>query len=193
MTTFDDRERAFETKFAHDEEMKFRVIARRNKLLGHWAAGLMKLSVVEAESYAKDVVRADFEEAGDEDVFRKVSADLKAKGLTIGDDVIRQKMAALVHVANEQIADIQVKSQRQLYVFGKAGGETTVYASNGAGDIISVPFVMLHYTAGTVHVVKGMGRADYSAFDGVLPAKRDELFDRFGNGGAARLAVRHLR
>ena len=89
MTTFDDRERAFETKFAHDEEMKFRVIARRNKLLGHWAAGLMKLSVVEAESYAKDVVRADFEEAGDEDVIRKLLGDLTAAGCDVDEAGVR--------------------------------------------------------------------------------------------------------
>ena len=89
MTTFDDRERAFETKFAHDEEMKFRVIARRNKLLGHWAAGLMKLSPVEAESYAKDVVRADFEEAGDEDVIRKVLGDLTGAGCEVDEAEVR--------------------------------------------------------------------------------------------------------
>jgi len=74
MTQFDDRERAFETKFAHDEEMKFRVLARRNRLLGEWAARKMGLSQEETESYSKDVVRADFEEAGDGDVIRKCSA-----------------------------------------------------------------------------------------------------------------------
>jgi hypothetical protein len=84
MTTFDDRERAFETKFAHDEEMKFRVIARRNRLLGMWAAGQMGLSEAEADAYAKDVVRADFEEAGDEDVIRKVLGDLTSAG-KVGD------------------------------------------------------------------------------------------------------------
>ena len=72
MTQFDDRERAFEAKFARDEEMQFRIIARRNRLLGEWAAKLMGLSEVEAEGYAKDVVRADFEEAGDEDVIRLI-------------------------------------------------------------------------------------------------------------------------
>jgi hypothetical protein len=81
MTTFDDRERAFETKFAHDEEMRFRIIARRNRLLGAWAARQMGLSEAEAESYAKDVVRADFEEAGDHDVVRKVLGDLTAAGI----------------------------------------------------------------------------------------------------------------
>ena len=76
MTQFNDRERAFESKFAHDEEMKFRMIARRNRLLGEWAARKMGLSEEETVSYAKDVVRADFEEAGDEDVIRKVLGDL---------------------------------------------------------------------------------------------------------------------
>ena len=93
MTTFDDRERAFETKFAHDEEMKFRVIARRNKLLGHWAAGHMKLSAVEAEAYAKDVVRADFEEAGDEDVIRKILGDLISAGVDADESEVREAMA----------------------------------------------------------------------------------------------------
>ena len=81
MTTFDDRERAFETKFAHDEELRFRVIARRNRLLGGWAARLMGLSEAEAEAYAKDVIRADFEEAGEEDVVRKLLGDLTAAGI----------------------------------------------------------------------------------------------------------------
>ena len=81
MTTFDDREKAFETKFAHDEEMRFRITARRNRLLGEWAARQMGLSDVEAESYAKDVVRSDFEEAGDHDVVRKVLGDLTSAGV----------------------------------------------------------------------------------------------------------------
>ena len=80
MTQFDDRQRAFESKFAHDEEMKFRVLARRNRLLGEWAARKMGLSQEETDSYAKDVVRADFEEAGDGDVIRKVLGDLTAAG-----------------------------------------------------------------------------------------------------------------
>ena len=81
MTQFDDRERAFESKFAHDEEMKFRVLARRNKLLGEWAARKMGLSEEETDSYSKDVVRADFEEAGDGDVIRKVLGDLTSAGI----------------------------------------------------------------------------------------------------------------
>ena len=107
MTTFDDRERAFETKFAHDEEMKFRVIARRNKLLGHWAAGLMKLSVVEAESYAKDVVRADFEEAGDEDVIRKLLGDLTAAEVETDEAAIRQALADKTVEARRQLMEAQ--------------------------------------------------------------------------------------
>ena len=107
MTTFDDRERAFETKFAHDEEMKFRVIARRNKLLGHWAAGLMKLSPVEAEAYAKDVVRADFEEAGDEDVIRKLLGDLTAAGIDTDDAAIRAALADKTVEARRQLIEAQ--------------------------------------------------------------------------------------
>jgi hypothetical protein len=105
MTTFDDRERAFETKFAHDEEMRFRVIARRNKLLGHWAANLMKLSPVEAEAYAKEVVRADFEEAGDEDVIRKLLGDLTAAGVETDDAAIRSALADRTIEAERQLLD----------------------------------------------------------------------------------------
>ena len=104
MSQFEDRQKGQEAKFAFDAEKKFKAEARRNKLVGIWAAELMSLTGDEAKAYAAEVVAADFEEAGDEDVFRKVSADLKAKGLDIGDDVIRQKMAQLVQVANEQIA-----------------------------------------------------------------------------------------
>jgi len=78
MTNFNDREKGFETKFARDQEMEFRIIARRNKLLGVWAAGLMGLTPEETDAYAKAVVQADFEEAGDEDVIRKVLGDLTA-------------------------------------------------------------------------------------------------------------------
>ena len=105
MSQFEDRQKGQEAKFAFDAEKKFKAEARRNKLVGIWAAELMSLTGDEARAYAAEVVAADFEEAGDEDVFRKVSADLKAKGLNIGDDVIRQKMAQLVAVANEQIAN----------------------------------------------------------------------------------------
>jgi hypothetical protein len=94
MTQFDDRERAFETKFARDEEMQFRIIARRNRLLGEWAAKLMGLSDVESEAYAKDVVRADFEEAGDEDVIRKVLGDLIGAGVDSSDGEVRAALDA---------------------------------------------------------------------------------------------------
>ena len=92
MTQFDDRERAFEAKFARDEEMQFRILARRNRLLGEWAAKLMGLSEVETESYVKDVVRADFEEAGDEDVIRKVLGDLTGAGIDMDDAKIRETL-----------------------------------------------------------------------------------------------------
>jgi hypothetical protein len=92
MTTFDDRERAFENIYARDQELQFKILARRNKLLGHWAAKLMGLTEVEAESYAKDVVRADFEEAGDEDVIRKLLGDLISAGVEVDEAAIRQAL-----------------------------------------------------------------------------------------------------
>jgi hypothetical protein len=107
MSTFNDRERAFETKFAHDEEMKFRVIARRNRLLGEWAARLMGLSQAESESYAKDVVRADFEEAGDEDVIRKVLGDLTAAGVDCDDAKIREALEHKTVEARRQMIEAQ--------------------------------------------------------------------------------------
>src|SRR6476660_6929384 len=92
MTQFDDRERAFEAKFARDEEMQFRVIARRNRLLGEWAARRMGLTEAEAEAYAKDVVRSDFEEAGDHDVIRKVLGDLTAAGIEIDQASVQEAL-----------------------------------------------------------------------------------------------------
>ncbi|WP_265570191.1 DUF1476 domain-containing protein [Sphingomicrobium nitratireducens] len=92
MTHFNDRERAFETKFARDEEMQFKINARRNRLLGMWAAEKMGLSDVEAEAYAKDVVRVDFEHAGDEDVVRKVLGDLTTAGCDIDEAAIRSAL-----------------------------------------------------------------------------------------------------
>lgn len=89
MTTFNDRERGEEAKFAHDEEMLFRVHARRNRLLGAWAADQMNLSAAEADAYAKAVVQADFEEAGDEDVVRKLLGDLVSAGVDIDEARIR--------------------------------------------------------------------------------------------------------
>jgi hypothetical protein len=104
MTTFDKREEGFEKKFAHDEELRFKANARRNKLLGTWAAGKLGLSGADAEAYAKAVVVADFDEAGDEDVFRKVRADLDAKGKSdITDQALRQTMNELLVRAVEEI------------------------------------------------------------------------------------------
>jgi hypothetical protein len=105
MTTFDDRERAFETKFAHDEELRFRVIARRNRLLGGWAARLMGLSDAEADAYAKDVIRADFEEAGDEDVIRKLIGDLTAAGIETDEAKIREALAHNAAEARRQVME----------------------------------------------------------------------------------------
>jgi hypothetical protein len=105
MTTFDDRERAFETKYARDEEMQFRIIARRNRLLGEWAARLMGLNDAEAESYAKDVIRADFEEAGDEDVIRKVLGDLTAAGVETSEAEIRETLDHKTAEAKRQIIE----------------------------------------------------------------------------------------
>ena len=100
MSTFDDRENAFENKYAHDAEMQFKAEARRNKLLGLWAADLMGKSGDAAAEYAKEVVKADFEEAGHEDVVRKVSGDLGGKA---SDDEIRAKMAELLIQAKAQL------------------------------------------------------------------------------------------
>jgi hypothetical protein len=100
MTTFEDRENAFESKFAHDAEMQFRAEARRNKLVGLWAAGLLGKSGDEAAAYAVEVVSADFEEAGIEDVVRKVAGDLGDKATA---DQIRAKMAEMLPVAKAQL------------------------------------------------------------------------------------------
>ena len=100
MTTFDDREKAFESKYAHDAEMQFRAEARRNKLTGLWAAGLLGKSGDDAAEYAMSVVNADFEEAGIEDVVRKVAADLS--GLS-SPEAIRAKMTELLPVAKAQL------------------------------------------------------------------------------------------
>jgi hypothetical protein len=103
MAGFDERKKGQEAKFAHDAELRFRAEARRNRLLGVWAAEQMGLSGEQAKEYAAEVVASDFEEAGDEDVFRKVSGDLKAKGSAITEEEIRQKMAELVQTARDQI------------------------------------------------------------------------------------------
>lgn len=100
MSTFDDREKAQEAKFAHDAQLQFKAGARRNKLLGLWAAELMGRDGAE---YAKEVVASDFEEAGDEDVFRKVSGDLAAAGAAVTEAEIRTKMLELMSVAQQQV------------------------------------------------------------------------------------------
>lgn len=105
MTTFDDRERAFEAKFARDEEMGFRVTARRNRLLGQWAAGLMKLTPEEADAYSKAVVQADFEEAGDEDVVRKLFGDLTAAGIEIEEADVRKAIEEQMVEARRQMIE----------------------------------------------------------------------------------------
>ena len=103
MSGFDDRKKGQEAKFAHDAELRFKAEARRNKLLGLWAAEHMGLSEEHAKEYAAEVVASDFEEAGDEDVFRKIQGDLKAKGASVSDDMIRKKMVELVQTARDQI------------------------------------------------------------------------------------------
>ncbi|HRX37749.1 MAG TPA: DUF1476 domain-containing protein [Aestuariivirga sp.] len=107
MTTFDKREEGFEKKFAHDEELQFKAGARRNKLLGLWAAEKLGLAGAEAEAYAKSVVVADFEEAGDEDVFRKIRGDFDAKNVDQSDHQIRRTMDELMAKA---IADLKAGS-----------------------------------------------------------------------------------
>ena len=101
MTTFDKREEGFEKQFAHDQELRFKAMARRNKMLGLWAAGVLGKSGADAEAYAKEVVLADFEEAGDSDVLGKVVKDLQPKGIT--EQQIRAQMTELLAQAVEQI------------------------------------------------------------------------------------------
>ena len=100
MTSMKDRERAFENKFALDEEQKFKAVVRRNKLLGRWAAELLGR---DAGAYAQEVVEADFQEAGEEDVFRKLRADFDAAGVSISDEDIRQKMFAYLQDAVAEV------------------------------------------------------------------------------------------
>ena len=103
MTTFDKREEGFEKQFAHDEELRFRANARRNKLLGLWAAEKLGLSGADAEAYAKAVVMADFEEASDHDVFGKIRKDFDAKGVAQSDHQIRRIMDELMEKAVAEI------------------------------------------------------------------------------------------
>jgi hypothetical protein len=105
MTTFDDRERAFETKFARDEEMAFRITARRNRLVGTWAAELMGLTPAETDAYAKAVVQADFEEAGDEDVIRKLLGDLVSANVDIDEARVRVALDQRTVEARRQLME----------------------------------------------------------------------------------------
>ena len=105
MTSFDDRKDSFEKKFVHDEALRFKAEARRNKLLGEWAAGLMGFKGEKADEYAKSVVKADFQEAGDHDVFRKVKNDLTAAGVVQSDHQIRRHMDEFMAEAVKQIKD----------------------------------------------------------------------------------------
>lgn len=103
MTTFDDREKAFEAKYALDQDQEFKAVARRNRLLGLWAAEKMGLSAESGEEYAKAVVRADFEQPGDDDVFRKLDQDFRGAGLQVSEGEIRSKMDELGSIARDQI------------------------------------------------------------------------------------------
>lgn len=107
MTTFDERERAFENKFAHDAELQFRIQARRNRLLGEWAAVKMGLTPEETDAYAKAVVQADFEEAGDEDVIRKLVGDMTQAGLDIDEAGVRAALEEQAVVARRQFMEAQ--------------------------------------------------------------------------------------
>lgn len=103
MSGFDKRREGYESKFAHDQDLKFKATARRNKLLGLWAADLMGITGDAAADYAKDVVKSDFEEVGEHDVFRKLRKDFDAKGVTVSDHQIQREMDDLMAKAVEQV------------------------------------------------------------------------------------------
>ena len=103
MTTFDDRGKGFEAKYKHDQDLQFKVMARRNKLLGLWAAEKMGIAGADADTYAKEVVISDFDRPGDDDVLEKVHGDLAAKGLDLTDKDVRKEMERLLDVARQQI------------------------------------------------------------------------------------------
>ena len=103
MTTFDKREKVFEDKYKHDQELQFKVEVRRNKLLGLWVAELLGIEGADAEAYAKEVVKADFEEPGDADVIRKIQGDAAPKNLDLSEHRIRKKMDEMTVIAKEQI------------------------------------------------------------------------------------------
>jgi hypothetical protein len=103
MSQFDERKSAEESNYVRNEELDFKVIARRNKLLGAWAAGLMGIIGDDADAYAKSIVMADFEEAGDDDVYRKVKVDLDAKGIDVSEHQVRREMEVLLETARAQL------------------------------------------------------------------------------------------
>jgi hypothetical protein len=103
MTTFDEREKGFESKYKRDQELQFKVVARRNKLLGLWAAAKMGISGADAEAYAKEVVMADFEKPGEEDVVEKVMRDFTSKNTAVAETELRVEMARLMETARQQI------------------------------------------------------------------------------------------
>ena len=103
MATFDEREKGFETKFSRDQELDFKITARRNKLLGLWAAEKMGISGADAEAYAKEVVMSDFEKPGEEDVVEKVMSDFNDKGAGVAENELRVEMARLMGTAREQL------------------------------------------------------------------------------------------
>ena len=109
MTTFDEREKAFERKFAHDEELRFKSTVRRNKLLGLWAAEKLGMSGEDADAYAKEVIRADFEQPGDDDIIRKLRKDFGAKGVAQSDDQIRAAMIEMMAAAIRQLEEAKAK------------------------------------------------------------------------------------
>tara|TARA_R110002096_G_scaffold416576_3_gene619670 strand:- start:109557 stop:109880 length:324 start_codon:yes stop_codon:yes gene_type:complete len=103
MSQFDEREKAAENKFSHNKELEFKATARRNKLLGHWAAGLMGFEGEAVDAYAREVIESDFEETGDDDVYRKVKGDLDTKGINQSEHQIRRQMEDLMNTALEQV------------------------------------------------------------------------------------------
>jgi hypothetical protein len=108
MTSFEDREKGFERKFAHDEELRFKATARRNKLLGLWAASEMGITGDAAQAYAREVIKADLEQPGEEDLFRKIRKDFDAKGVQQSDHQIRRKMSELM---GESVAQIEAEGK----------------------------------------------------------------------------------
>lgn len=103
MTTFDDRETSFENKFKHDKELEFKATARRNKLLGLWAANLLGIHGADAEAYAKTVIKADLEQPGDQDLVDKLMGDFKERGVDLSEHRLRKQMTELMHTAISQV------------------------------------------------------------------------------------------